>query len=157
MTGPPPPPAQPEPTPGPPPAVPWTPELPGSPIPSTAGAYTAAPPPVSRGTGWLIRRLLIVAVVIAVLVVAALIGAAVSHTTHQTVVSSSSTDGTFTAGDCVSVSATRVTKADCSGAHDAQIIQVIHGTQTCPGGTVEFEVTDGTGSLCLDKSNNAKG
>jgi hypothetical protein len=116
-----------------------------------------APPPGSRGAGWLTRRLLIVAAVIAALIVAAVIGAAVSHSTHQAIVNSSSTDGTFNAGDCVSVSATRATKADCGGAHDAQIIQVIHGTQTCSGGTVEFEVTDGTGSLCLDKSNNAKG
>ena len=117
------------------------PELPGAPprspvaitVPAPAG-YSVAPPPVSRGRGWLNRRLLIMLAVVAALVVAAVIGAAISaHSSRLTMVSSQSTDGTFNAGDCVSLSATRVTKSDCGGAHDAQIIQVIHGKQTCPG------------------------
>jgi hypothetical protein len=158
----PPPPQEPEPPPQDRPprpivAVPWTPELPGSPAPPSPDAFFALPPPLTRRPGWLNRPLLLIATVVLLLVIAAVIGAAISHTTSATIVSSSSTDGTFNAGDCVSLSATRVTKADCSSAHDAQIIQVIHGTQSCPAGTVEFEVTDGTGSLCLDKSNNAKG
>jgi len=98
-------------------------------------------------------------VIVALLVVAG-IGAAVarSHTSgSHSIVSSSSTDGTFHAGDCVSLSTTRVTQADCGRAHDAQVIQVVHGADSCPAGTGEFSVTDGTGNLCLDKSNNSKG
>jgi hypothetical protein len=127
-------------------------------LPPVPAGYGAAPPPVSRGSRWLNRRLLIVLAVLAALVVIAVIGAAVAgHNSRYTIVSSSSTDGTFSAGDCVSLSATRVTKAQCTSAHDAQIIQVIHAKQTCPSGTEEFDVNDGTGNLCLDRGNNAKG
>ncbi len=97
---------------------------------------------------------------IVALVAIAGIGAALgrSHSSsNYPIVSSSSTDGTFHAGDCVSLSTTRVTQADCGRAHDAQIIQVVHGTDSCPVGTGEFSVTDGSGNLCLDKSNNSKG
>jgi hypothetical protein len=160
------PPTGPDPTPGPPAQVPWTPELPGAPVPlapaslpPVPGGYGVAPPPVSRGRRWLNRRLLIVVAVIVVLVVAAVIGSAISssHRSRLPLVGSQSTDGTFHSGDCVSLSATRVTKSDCGGAHDAQVIQVIHGNQTCPGGTQEFDVNDGTGNLCLDSANKSKG
>ncbi len=105
------------------------------------------------------RRLLIVLAVVAALVVAAVIGAALtsSHSSRLPLVSSQSTDGTFHSGDCVSLSSTRVTKSDCGGAHDAQVIQVLHGQQTCLSGTNEFDVNDGSGNLCLDTGNNAKG
>jgi hypothetical protein len=127
-------------------------------MPPVSPGYTAEPPPVARGGGRLNRRLLIVLAVIVVLVVAAFVGAALrSHSSRYTIVGSSSTDGTFSAGDCVSLSATRVTKADCGSAHDAQIIQVIHAGQTCPGGTEEFDVSDSTGNLCLDRGNSSKG
>lgn len=140
------------------------PDLPPRPSPATSSlppipaGYGAAPPPVSRSRGRRNRRLLIVLAVLAALVVLAVIGAVVaSHNSRFPIVSSSSTDGTFSAGDCVSLSATRVTKAQCTGAHDAQIIRVIHAKETCPGGTEEFDVNDGTGNLCLDRGNNAKG
>lgn len=115
-------------------------------------------PPGTGRAGRFHRRLLIVGVACAITValVAALVATVVSHGTHDSIVSSSSTDGTFIAGNCVSLSATRATKVDCGGAHDALIVQVIHSPQACAAGTVEFEVTDGTGSLCLDKSNNAR-
>ncbi len=145
---------------------PTAPDTPGEPpppppqaLPPLPPGYGTAPPPAGRPSR-LSRRLLIVLGVIVALVVVAGIGAAVarSHTSgNYPIVSSSSTDGTFKAGDCVSLSTTRVTQADCGRAHDAQIIQVLHGTETCPAGTTEFQVTDGTGNLCLDKSNNSKG
>ena len=141
--------------------VPAQPPLPPTPatssVPPIPAGYGAASPPVRRG-GFLTRRLVIVLAVIAALVGIAVIGAAVAaHNSRFTIVTSSSTDGTFSAGDCVSLSATRVTKMTCTGAHDAQIIQVIHATQMCPGGTEEFDVNDGTGNLCLDRGNNSKG
>ncbi len=157
---------EPDPTPSPPAPVPWTPELagapsplPGSTLPTVPSGFGVAPPPVSRGRRWLDRRLLIVLAIVVALVVAAVIGAAVSrsHGSRLPIVASQSTDGTFVAGNCVSLSSTRVTQADCSGAHDAQIIQVIHAKQTCPSGTTEFDVNDGTGNLCLDTANNSKG
>jgi hypothetical protein len=106
----------------------------------------------------LTRRLVVVLAVVAALVVLAVIGASVaSHNSRYPIVSSSSTDGTFSAGDCVSLSTTRVTKADCATAHDAQIIEVIHGDSSCPAGTEEFDVNDGTGNLCLDRGNHSSG
>jgi hypothetical protein len=157
--------ADPSPAPPAPAPVPWTPELPGAPTPLAPATgppvldgYGVPPPPVSRGRGWLTRRLVIVLAVVAALVVAAVVGVAISsHSSRLPLVTSSSTDGTFSAGDCVSLSATRVTKTDCGGAHDAQIIQVIHAQQGCPSGTVEFDVNDGSGNLCLDRGNNSKG
>ena len=100
-------------------------------------------------------------IVIGVVVVLVLIGGIVSLVSRQnsrfTIVPSASTDGTFHAGDCVTLTSTTVHNADCSSAHDAQIIQVIHGSETCPAGTQEFDVTDNTGNLCLDKGNSSSG
>ncbi len=151
-----------------PPPAPWTPEAPGAPVPPAGESvdglppppgHGAAAPPVSRGGGWLTRRLVTVLAIIAALVVVAVIGAAISssHGSRLPLVSSQSSDGTFHSGDCVSLSATRVTKSDCGGAHDAQIIEVVHGNQACPAGTQEFDVNDGSGNLCLDPGNNSKG
>jgi hypothetical protein len=96
-------------------------------------------------------------VVTVVVIIGFIVVAVARPTSRFTVVSSSSTDGTFSGGDCVSLSATRVTKMTCNGAHDAQVIEVIHGNHACPIGTEEFDVTDGTGNLCLDRGNNSKG
>jgi hypothetical protein len=146
------------------------PELPGAPtplhpaspdtwsLPPVPERYAPIPLPVSRDRRRLTRILAIVLMVVTVLVVIGFIGIAVfGRYSRYTIVSSSSTDGTFKAGNCVSLSTTRVTQADCGSAHDAQIIQVIHGKQTCPSGTEEFDVNDGTGNLCLDRANNSKG
>jgi hypothetical protein len=145
--------------------APWSPGLPASPPPAPPAGVAPppipasyAPAPIGARRGWRNRRLVILLAVIALLVIAGVVGAVVaSHNSRFTIVSSSSTDGTFSAGDCVSLSATRVTKRDCTGAHDAQIIQVIHGNQTCPSRTEEFDVNDGTGNLCLDRGNHSKG
>ncbi len=138
---------------GPPPPAPGH-DLP--PIPP--GSAAAPPPPLAPRRGWLSRRLLVVLAVMVVLAVGAVVGASLaSHRSNFPVVTSSSTDGTFNAGDCVSLSATRVSKADCGTAHDAQIIEVIHAGQSCPSGVEEFDVNDGTGNLCLDRGNHSKG
>jgi hypothetical protein len=150
--------------PPPPPGQDIPPQPPQPPSPATSNvlpilaASSEVPFPVSRGRGRLIRTLAVVLIVVSVLLVIAFIAADVAgHNSRFTIVSSSSTDGTFKAGDCVSLSTSRVTQATCTGAHDAQIIRVIHAKETCPGGTEEFDVNDGTGNLCLDRGNNAKG
>ncbi len=159
------PPADPGPAVGPPPAAPGTPEIPGSPapqnpdswtLPPVAAGYGAAPLPLRRRDSRRNRLLVVMAVLMALMVLSGVAVAITSRNAH-TIVSSSSTDGTFKAGDCVSLSATRVTSMPCSGAHDAQIVQVIHSGQRCPTGVEEFDVNDGTGNLCLDRGNNAKG
>ena len=146
---------------------PQPPELPSSPAPSSPGSWSVPPAPEAyapiylprrRSRGLLVRTLAIGLVVVTVLVVIGFIVAAVTrHNSRFSIVASSSTDGTFQAGNCVSLSASRVTQADCGGAHDAQIIQVIHAGHGCPLGTEEFDVNDGTGNLCLDRGNNSKG
>lgn len=129
-----------------PPSSALPPPPPGTPIAPVAG--------VTRG-GRGNRRWVIVGAVVALLIVLGIVGELVSRSNSQfTIVPSSSTDGTFTAGDCVKLNSTTVTKADCLGAHDGQIIQVVHGGQSCPSGTDEFDVTDGTGNLCIDKGNS---
>jgi hypothetical protein len=147
------------PAPPPGPAAPAQPPVPTTaPLPSIPAGYGAAPPPVGGRTGWMSRRLVIVLAILAVLVGVAVVAASLaSHSSRLPLVSSSSTDGTFSAGDCVSLSSTRVTKTDCGGAHDAQIIEVVHSKQMCPSDTQEFDVNDGTGNLCLDTGNNSKG
>lgn len=150
-----PPPQGPAPAPPPPASIPAA-APPGSappaPLPGTAPAAVATRP----GRGLLRRRNIIIAAVVLLLVIGAISEQFAGHNGNFTIVSSSSTDGTFHGGDCVSLTSTKVILAECSGAHDAQIIDVIHGSDSCPVGTEEYSVKDGTGNLCLDKSNSSR-
>ncbi len=128
-----------------------------APPPPPPGNAAEPPPPIGGGGRRFSTRLIVVVAIIALLVVGGVVKLAGGQNARYTVVTSSSTDGTFNAGDCVSLSSTRVTRSTCSGAHDAQIIRVVHGHETCPGGTTEFDVNDGTGNLCLDEGNHSKG
>lgn len=65
----------------------------------------------------------------------------------------SSTDSSFSGGDCVALTSSAVRIADCGAHHDGRVTAVLHQTyQTCPAGSEEFDVTDNTGNLCIDRS-----
>lgn len=103
-----------------------------------------AAPPARRGVRS--PRSLIWIGVAAVLVVGGVTG-------FVTTRGGSSTDGTFSTGDCVTLTTSTVHIADCGGQHDGQITAVLHQSyQTCPSGSDEFDVTDNTGNLCVDRS-----
>ena len=84
--------------------------------------------------------------IVAVLVIGAVAGVVTTR-------GGSSTDGTFSSGDCVALTSSAVRPADCGAHHDGRVTAVLHQTyQTCPGGSEEFDVTDSTGNLCIDRS-----
>jgi hypothetical protein len=67
-----------------------------------------------------------------------------------------STDGTFGAGDCVVLGSTTVRQASCGGTHDGKVVAVLHQSyDSCPSGSDEFDVTDNTGNLCVDRSDSS--
>jgi hypothetical protein len=114
---------------------------PGTPMP--APAPPAAAPPRGRLRG---SRSLLWIGVLAVVLVAGITGLVTTR-------GGSSTDGTFSTGDCVALTSSAVRLADCGGGHDGRITAVLHQTyQTCPAGSDEFDVTDNTGNLCIDRS-----
>lgn len=109
-----------------------------------AGEWVAAPEWPRRGRLRMGRAM-------AAVIAAAVIGA--GAVTGLVVHGGSSTDGTFSTGDCVVLTSTAVRIADCGAAHDGLVTTVLHESyQTCPGGSDEFDVTDNTGNLCIDRS-----
>ena len=106
------------------------------------GTSTATPPPSGRRAT---RPMLWIAV-LAVALVAGVTGLVTTR-------GGSSSDGTFSSGDCIALTSSAVRLADCGGHHDGQVTAVLHQTyQTCPAGSDEFDVTDDTGNLCIDRS-----
>lgn len=136
----------------PPSAVP--PPPPGT-VPAPAPGAQLPMPPGPPRRGGISTRYIVIGVVVLLLIIGGIASIFARQNSHFTIVPSASTDGTFHAGDCVTLNSTSVHYADCSSAHDAQIIQVIHGSQSCPSGTEEYDVNDNTGNLCLDKSNSS--
>ena len=108
--------------------------------PGTSTAAVTAPgrPRTTRPVLWI--------AILAVAAVAAVTGLVTTR-------GGSSTDGSFAGGDCVTLTSSAVRAADCGGHHDGQVTAVLHQTyQTCPSGSEEFDVTDNTGNLCIDRS-----
>lgn len=117
-----------------------------------------APPPGptqrSRGaavaSGLMGVRVIVTTVVVLIAGIGALIG--VFH--HGS--GGSSTDGTFSTGDCVRVTSSSVANADCGGSHDGRITAVLHDSySSCPSGSQEFDVNDNTGNLCVDTGDSS--
>jgi len=109
--------------------------------PGTSTATSTAPPNGRRTT----RPLLWIAV-LAVALVAGVTGLVTTR-------GASGSDGSFSSGDCIALTSSAVRPADCGGHHDGLVTAVLHQTyQTCPAGSDEFDVTDDTGNLCIDRS-----
>jgi hypothetical protein len=69
----------------------------------------------------------------------------------------SSPSSRFQAGDCINwpVGGTVITSADCSGAHDALIDQVLTASETlCPTGDSEFVARAPNPNLCVNVNNH---
>lgn len=111
------------------------------------GAGHVATPTPSRARTGLRAIPGAVRIIIALVVVA---GAIAGFVTTR---GGSSTDGTFSTGDCVTLTSSTVHLADCGSQHDGKITAVLHQSyQTCPSGSDEFDVTDNTGNLCIDRT-----
>ncbi len=119
-----------------------------TPPPPSAGEWSSAPAaPPSRVRSGLRALPGVVWIVIAVIVV---VGAVAGVVTTRN--GGSSTDGTFSTGDCVTLTSSAVHLADCGSKHDGKITAVLHQSyQVCPSGSDEFDVTDNTGNLCIDR------
>ncbi|HZS15779.1 MAG TPA: hypothetical protein VFC09_14385 [Candidatus Dormibacteraeota bacterium] len=137
------PPAPATPPPPTPPAAEWSAQTPvGTPLGVPAGRAG-----VRRG---ILATRSLLTIVIAVIVVA---GAIAGFVTTR---GGSSTDGTFSTGDCVTLTSSQVRLASCSATYDGKVTAVLHQSyQTCPSGSDEFDVTDGTGNLCIDRSQSS--
>ena len=125
----------------------------------TAPPPEAAPPAAPPAAEWGVlpqpatprrsRRAVITVAVAAVVLVLGLVG---FLTTRH---SGSSTDGSFSTGNCVALTSSQVRLAPCGGTHDGRITAVLHQSyETCPSGSDEFDVTDNTGNLCVDRSDS---
>ena len=99
---------------------------------------------------------LVVLVIIAIVILAAIGG---SSPSKIPLVNSSSTDGTFHSGDCITIGGDPATggqvrkASSCAGTIDGEVIQVVHSSSDqCPSGTQRLVISDGTGDLCVDRS-----
>jgi hypothetical protein len=121
----------------------------------SAPTATLAPPALmsrgSRALAGLGRTRSLVGIVVLLVVIVA--GVATFLSTRH---GGASTDGSFATGDCVVLTSSAVRKADCGIAHDGRITAVLHQSyDTCPSGSDEFDVTDNTGNLCVDKAQSS--
>ena len=63
--------------------------------------------------------------------------------------------GASSRAGCVVLTASSVRSADCGGVHDGRITTVLQQTyDSCPPGSDEYDVTDNTGNLCIDRSDS---
>jgi hypothetical protein len=119
---------------------------PSAPPPATqwgAMPQTQAPPP---------RRSPRTVISIAIAVVVVVAGLVAFLTARH---GGSSSDGAFNTGDCVTLTSSQVRLASCGDTHDGRITAVLHQSyDTCPSGSDEYDVTDNTGNLCIDRSDS---
>ena len=64
---------------------------------------------------------------------------------------------TGASGRCVVLTASSVRPADCGGVHDGRITTVLRQSyDSCPAGSDEYDVTDNSGNLCIDRSDSRR-